>query len=117
MNKTIQYVLWTIALIAINITAIPVALFSLFTSESLLSLDGIIALLIVLIPNIASVQLMVAIKQNNPKNFVIGLLAVVGIALAFLLFIQTVNFAVCMSLLVVSLVASIALLVLQLKNN
>ncbi|MFS0781128.1 hypothetical protein [Bacillus sp. 1P06AnD] len=56
MSKPIQYIIWAMALIALNMAAFPVALVSLFASRDFFSLDGLIALLIILMPNLISLQ-------------------------------------------------------------
>ncbi|GKV67417.1 MULTISPECIES: hypothetical protein [Sporosarcina] len=80
MNKTVQWIIWVLALIAINLPAISFASFALFgTSEgtSLFSIDYLIAALIVMLANVINLQLFIVIKRNHYKGFIYGLILAV----------------------------------------
>ena len=77
MNKTIQWMIWVLALVAVNIPVVSLASFSLFsTAEGVgfLSVDYLIAAGILLVGNIVMIQLFLAIRKNHMKGFIYGLL-------------------------------------------
>ncbi|WP_019242512.1 MULTISPECIES: hypothetical protein [Bacillus] len=117
MNKFLYYLIWAIAFIALNITTIPVAFFSLFASTTIFSIDGFLALLIILIPNIAIIQLWVSIRQQNIKFFVIGLILIMIEIASFLLLIYAYIFVLPVILFSVSLLLAITLLVLSFRKK
>lgn len=114
MKKSMNWMIWGLVLIVINMGAFPIALFSLFgTAEgtSIFSLDYLIAFLIVLLANIVTIQLFVSIRRQNQKTFLIGLiLAIIEIS-AFVLFIYSgTNFTVCVTLVLISIIGAAVLL-------
>lgn len=77
MAKKFIWLLWIMMLVGINYGAFTLASFSLFaTSEStpLLSIDYLIALLIVLIANFVSIQTFIAIRHQQKKLMILGLI-------------------------------------------
>lgn len=76
MTKTTCKILSILAVIGINLGAIPMALFSLFDTQegtSLFSVDYLLAFSIFLIPNLVSVGLFTFIKKESMKEFYICL--------------------------------------------
>ena len=115
MNKFMYWIIWSLVLIVINIGAFPIAMFSLFgTAEgtSIFSLDYFIAFSIMLLANIVTIQLFVSARKQNQKTFIIGLVLAIIEACAFLLFIFTgTEFAVCLALVLVSIIGAFVLLI------
>lgn len=94
MNKIGQWIVWSLALLAVNIPTISLALFSLFaTAEgtSIFSIDYLIALGIILVGNIISIQLFLAIRKKHSRSFVHGLLVAVAQGLGLYLVTLTFN--------------------------
>lgn len=88
MNKPVQWIIWVVALVAINIPTILIASFSLFgTAEgtSIFSVDYLIAAGILLLGNIIILQLFLAIRKNRYQAFVYGLSVTVAQAIGFYL--------------------------------
>lgn len=76
MTKTTCKILSVLAILNINLGAIPMALFSLFgtTAEtSIFSVDYLIAFAIFLIPNLVAVGLFTFIKRESMNEFYICL--------------------------------------------
>ena len=80
MKKSMYWSIWGLVLVIINLSTIPIALFSLFgTAEgtSIFSIDYLIAFAILFIPNIVTISLFVSAKKENLTEFFIG----VGLAI------------------------------------
>lgn len=80
MSKAVQWIIWVLAVVAINIPATLIAAFSLFgTAEgtSIFSLDYLLAFGILLLSNIVILQLAIVIGKGRRKEFIFGLLAAV----------------------------------------
>ncbi|MFJ7936274.1 hypothetical protein [Sporosarcina sp. NPDC096371] len=118
MNKTIQWIIWALALVAINIPTILMASFSLFgTAEgtSIFSVDYLIAAGILLLGNIIILQLFLAIHKGHYQGFVIGLCAAVAQTIGLYLM-GTVSFTAGFSILVGSILVAIGLLFWEIKS-
>jgi hypothetical protein len=114
MKKTMYWIIWGLALVVINLGAIPIALFSLFgTPEgtSIFSVDYLIAFSIFLLANIVSIQLFIAARRQDMKGFLFGLLLAIIEAISFVLFINTVDFWVCFILAMIGVVGAAVLLI------
>lgn len=86
MNKTTQWIIWVLALIAINIPVVSLASFSLFATAGdvgFLSVDYLIAPAILLTGNIVIIQLFIAIRRNYIKGFIYGLIVATVEAIGF----------------------------------
>ena len=114
MKKTINWIIWSLVLIVINMGAFPIALFSLFgTAEgtSIFSLDYLIAFLIMLLANIVTIQLFVSIRKQKQKAFLIGLVLAIIEICGFVLFIYTgTDFMICLALVLISIIGAAVLL-------
>ncbi|MGM9985918.1 MAG: hypothetical protein ACI35O_01700 [Bacillaceae bacterium] len=80
MKKSMYWSIWGLVLVIINLSTIPISLFSLFgTAEgtSIFSIDYLIAFAILFIPNIVTISLFVSAKKENLTEFFIG----VGLAI------------------------------------
>ncbi len=115
MKKAVYWMIWTLVLVAINIIAFPIALFSIFgTAEgtSIFSIDYLIAFSIILLANIISVQLFIAIRKQDQNGFLIGLvLAIMEVGSFVLLINSTADFMVCLALAAVSMIGGVILLI------
>ncbi|KAA0955345.1 hypothetical protein FQ085_15575 [Planococcus sp. ANT_H30] len=117
MNKTIQWVIWAIVLVAINIPTISFASFSLFgTAEEtrIFSMDYVIAGLVLILGNIIVIHLFLAIRRNHFLSFIYGLLVAVAEAVGLYVFIGTFN-AIFLTITGISIVAAIILLIYELN--
>ena len=117
MNKTVQWIIWVLALVAINIPIIPIALFSLFgTAEgtSIFSIDYLIAAGILLIGNIIIIQLFLAIRKGRYQGFIFGLSVAVAQAIALYL-IFTLYFTAWLIIMGVCILAAFVLLIKTIK--
>lgn len=117
MNKIAQWIIWILALVAINIPTILIASFSLFgTMEgtSIFSVDYLIAAGILLLCNIIIIQLFLAIRKGRYKGFIFGLSVAVaqatGLYLIFVLY-----FIAGLIITGVSILAAIGLLIKAIK--
>lgn len=89
MYKATYWIIWGLMLISVNLGAIPIAIFSLFaTAEgtSIISVDYLLAAVILLVSNIISVQLFMAAKRQNQKYFLIGFVICLTQLTSFTLF-------------------------------
>lgn len=114
MKKTMYWIIWGLALIAINIGAVPIAMFSLFgTAEgtSIFSIDYLIAFSIVVLANLISIQLLIALRKQDQKGFLFGLVIAIIEVSSFVLFINSVDFSICIALAAISIVGAIILLI------
>lgn len=118
MNKTLQWIIWILALIAINIPTLSFASFALFgTAEgtSIFSIDYLLAVGILIAGNIITVQLFLAIRKNHYTGFLYGLLTAVSQSAGLYLF--AVTFATpWLYLTGFSILVAIVLLILQIKR-
>ena len=114
MKKTMYWIIWGLALVVINLGAIPIALFSLFgTAEgtSIFSVDYLVAFSIILLANIVSIQLFIAARRQDMKGFLLGLLFAIIEAISFVLFLNTVDFWSCFISAMVGVVGAAVLLI------
>lgn len=119
MNKTIQWIIWGLALVAINIPTILIASFSLFgTPEgtSIFSVDYLIAAGILLLGNVINIQLFLAIRKGHSQGFIFGLSLVVAQTFGFYLFGQN-YFTVGLIITGLSILAAIVLLIKEIKQR
>lgn len=118
MNKTFQWIIWVLALIAVNIPILTLASFSLFSSAegaSILSIDYLIAASIIIVGNIITTQLFFTIYKNHYTAFIYGLLTAVAQSVGLYLF--TVTFAIpWLYLTGLSVLLALVLLILQIKQ-
>ena len=76
MKKSAYWFIFAVVLVLINLSAIPLALFSLFDTQSgtsIFSIDYLIAFTILLIPNIVTISLFVSVRKGHVKSFFVGL--------------------------------------------
>lgn len=115
MKKSTYWIIWSLVVIIINIGVIPIAGFSLFTvteGTSIFSVDYLVAFLIILFANIASIQLFISSRKQDQKSFLLGLILVVIEVCAFILIINVAApFSVCITMVAISVVGAIVLLV------
>lgn len=122
MKKSTYWIIWSLAFIVINIGAFPIAAFSLFGTlegTSIFSLDYVIALSILLLPNIVSLQLFIALRKQDQKGFLFGLLLAIMEASAFiLLFYHFDAFYICLALalIIISIIGALVLLLTSKKT-
>lgn len=120
MNKSVSWIIWALAFFIINLGAFPIAAFSLFlTSEgtSIFSIDYMIALIILLSANIITVQIWLAIRMNNTKGFLAGVIVAILEISALFLFINSFEIKVCIALAVTSIVLAIGLLIWTIRSK
>ena len=114
MNKTIYWIIWSFTLIIINMGAFPIALFSLFNTQagtSIFSIDYLLAFSIVLCANIVSIQLFIATKRKNQKEFLFGLVFSIVEISSFILFIYNIEaFYIALTLFISSIIGASVLL-------
>lgn len=114
-NKTMYWILWTIALIGINGYALPLAIWSTFAgTEEAKWLWIAIAVVIFLLLNLGIIQMFIAIKQNNYRFFGIGF--IVAVVQFIVMNILGGEFEGDIWLLLGTLVVFIILMVVQLKK-
>lgn len=117
MNKTVQWIIWVLALVAINIPTILMASFSLFgTAEgtSIFSVDYLIAAGILLLGNIIIIQLFLAIRKGRSQGFIYGLTVAVAQTIGLYL-IGMVYLTAGLIIMGVSILAAIGLLIKTIK--
>lgn len=120
MNKPIQYIIWSLIFTVVNLSAIQIASFSLFTTKegtSIFSLDYLIAFAILLVANFTTIQLFLAIRKSHQKELIIGLIiaALQAIGLYILIYTTMFNFGLILS--VISISAALVLLIVELKKR
>ena len=118
MNKTVQWIIWVLALVAINIPTISIASFSLFgTAEgtSIFSIDYLIAAGILLLGNIIIIQLFLAIRKGRYQGFIFGLSVAVAQAIGLYL-IVVLYFTAGLIIMGVSILTAIGLLFKTIKK-
>lgn len=94
MSKKIQWIIWGLALVAINTPTVLISSFSLFgTAEgtSIFSIDYLVAAIILLLGNIIIIQLLIAIRKGRYQEFVFGLS--VAVAQAIGLYVTAITFS------------------------
>ncbi|WP_050616406.1 hypothetical protein [Bacillus testis] len=115
MKKSMYWMIWILALIVINIGAIPLALFSLFdTAEgtSIFSLDYLIAFSIIVLANLITIHLFISARKQDQKGFLSGLVIVIIEACSFVLFIYSMGaFSISAVLAAISVVGAVILLI------
>lgn len=118
MTKTTCKLISLLALVLINLAAIPIALFSLFDTESgtsLFSLDYLFAFATVFIPNLAAVSLFIFTRRGAMTEFYICLVLAVIIAALLANLVFTFNYAM-LSTIMIS-ICSLAATVLMIKPD
>lgn len=119
MNKAVQWLIWVLALVAINIPTVLIASFSLFgTAEgtSILSVDYLIAAGILLLGNIIIIQLFLAISKGGYQGFIFGLSVVVAQAIGLYLIVK-VYYTAGLIIIGLSILAAIVLLIKEIKSR
>ncbi|WP_455675145.1 hypothetical protein [Pradoshia sp.] len=115
MKTAVYWMIWGLALVAINVGAILIALFSLFATPegtSIFSLDYLIALSIIVLPNIISVQLFIALRKQNQKGFLFGLVLAIMEVCSFIIYIyRPLEIYIWLALLAISIIGGIILLI------
>ena len=90
MKKSAYWFIFAVVLVLINLSAVPLALVSLFDTQSgtsIFSIDYLIAFTILLIPNIVTISLFVSVRKGYEKCFLAGLaLAIVEVIAMVILF-------------------------------
>lgn len=117
MNKTAQWIIWLLALVAINIPTILMASFSLFgTAEgtSIFSVDYLIAAGILFLGNIIIIQLFLTIRKGRYQGFIFGLSVAVAQAIGLYLIVM-VYVTAGLIIMGVSILAAIGLLIKAIK--
>lgn len=117
MNKTAQWIIWVLALVAINIPTILIASFSLFgTAEgtSIFSVDYLIVAGILLLGNIIIIQLFLAIRKGRYLGFIFGLSVAVAQAIGLYLIVEL-YFTAGLIIMGVSILTAIGLLFKSIK--
>lgn len=120
MNKTIQYIILSLIFIVINLSAFQIASFSLFTTKegtSIFSLDYLFAFGIMIVANFITIQLFLAIRKNQQKGFILGLIiaALQAIGFYILIYNTMINFG--LILCIISILAALVLLFIELKKR
>ncbi|KEK10908.1 hypothetical protein EP18_14775 [Lysinibacillus sphaericus] len=119
MNKAIQYVIWFLVLIVINLSAIQIASFSLFTTQegtSIFSLDYLMAFGVIIVTNLITIQLLLAIRKKHQKGFMIGLIVGVLQAISLYLLINTLMLSLSIILSGLAILVATVLLFLEIKK-
>lgn len=114
MKKSMYWIIWSLVFVSINIGAFPIAAFSLFgTSEetSIFSLDYLIAFSIIVLPNIISVQLLISLRKQDQKGFLVGLIFAILEVCSFILFVSTFETLISIPLVAISIVGAVVLLI------
>lgn len=116
MFSNVRYVFWFIATLAINYSSIPFAIWLAQNNESSFPGKEMVSIILVLLVNIGSVQIFLAIRHKQSKNYIYGLYAIMGVLISFLVLAQLERIIYFIVLLSISLLTSIVLLMLLLKN-
>ncbi|MDV6378687.1 hypothetical protein ORD22_10715 [Sporosarcina sp. GW1-11] len=118
MNKIAQWIIWFLVLIPNSILVYLFISFSLFgTAEgaSPSSIDYLIAVAIVLITNITTIQLVVAIQKQRSQGFIYGV--IVAVAQILGLYVFAITFSIIgLVITVISMFVALILLVRALKQ-
>ncbi|MFE6169353.1 hypothetical protein ACFVP8_16005 [Viridibacillus arvi] len=119
MNKTMQWIIWILTMIVINLSAFLIASFSLFGTQegtSIFSLDYAIAFGIIVVANIITTQLYLAIRKGDQKGFVYGLFVVLIQAISLFMLTNTI-IKLSFILISISILAAMVLLFFQCKKQ
>lgn len=119
MNKKIAWVLFVLALIGVNVFAIPIATWSTFAgSEEMKYFWMIGGFLLWVLLNIGVIQLVAAIKQALNRFFWIGLtLILLQIIGMYLLYSFMLTESVTLFMILITMIGSIVLLIMQAFKN
>lgn len=109
------WILWVFALIAVNAFVIPLAFFT--SSEESAGQDFLLALFILFLCNLVTIQLFLAALKNNQKGFSQGLICAGVFVIAMFLLWQNIAARFAVLLVVVSIVAGAILFVIELFGN
>lgn len=115
MSSGVRYVFWFIAVLALNYCVIP---FSLWLHHANIELTGKtwIAVALLILVNVSSVQVYLAIRHELQKYYIVGLYAVMGIVVSFLVLAQLTTPTYFILVLAISIATALILLILQLRE-
>lgn len=116
MFSNIRYVFWVIATLAINYSSIPFAIWLSRNSDIAFQGKELVAILLVVLVNIGSVQMFLAIRHKQSKNYIFGLYAIMGMIVSFLVLAQMKTVIYFVTVLSISVLASVVLLILLFKQ-
>ena len=91
MPKFIYHFIWVLILLSVNLCALPVSIYALFTIErgtNITTLDYALAIIILITSNFITFQLFLAIKSHQKKNALFGIIVGVIQIISFILFMQ-----------------------------
>lgn len=89
MKKFWYRMIWALIFLGINLCALPVSIYSLFAIEkgtNITRIDYSLAILILIVSNLITLQLFFAIKMNQKQNTLFGILIACIQIIAFILF-------------------------------
>lgn len=116
LSKPMYWVLWAIALISINVFVIPLAFFTSSEEETGFITEMLLMLLVLLLCNLATIQLFLAAMKENQQGFSQGLIAAGFFVLSMFFIWQGIAVRFAVLVLVASIVAAAILFVLELYS-
>ncbi len=117
MDMYIKFTIISLAFLIANTMAFILSLPLIANDQSLFSLSGILALLGVILPNCAAVQLLLAGKYSVNQLFYSGILPIFGFLISYVLLTRTGQNNLAFILYSISLVIGLLLLVITVKRT
>lgn len=117
MDMYIKFTIISLAFLIANTMAFILSLPLIANDQSLFSLSGILALLGVILPNCAAVQLLLAGKYSVNQLFYSGILPIFGFLISYVLLTRTGQNNLAFILYSISLVSGLLLLVITVKRT
>lgn len=88
MSKTVRKVIFIIAALAVNISALSIISFLLFGAASIISIDALLGLLLLIASNIPVIILYRAMKNERETSYLTALLGAIGVCIAFIILVN-----------------------------
>ena len=118
MQKFVYHMIWVLMLLIINLFTLPISIYSLFILErgtNITAMDYTLAILILLFSNFITFQLFFAIKKNQKKNALYGIIVSIVQIISYILFVHLYEITGIIFFLI-SVIASVILIIKQNKN-
>lgn len=84
MSNIVRKVIFIIAALAVNISAVSIISFLLFAATSIISIDALLGLLLLIVSNIPVIILYRAMKNDRETSYLTALLGAIGVCIAFI---------------------------------
>ncbi|VDG89552.1 Uncharacterised protein [Lysinibacillus sphaericus] len=84
MSNIVRKVIFIIAALAVNISAVSIISFFLFGATSIFSIDVLLGLLLLTASNIPVIILYRAMKNERETSYLTALLGAIGVCIAFI---------------------------------